>query len=143
MYSTVGDYMRFLGLWLNDGLGEHGRVLRPETVALAARDQLAPLKMRALPTVKPGQSHDIDMFPGIAKSWGFSFMINDEQAPTGRPAGSAGWAGLGNLYYWFDRKNGVAGFWATQVFPFMDPASLGGYLAFETALYESIGRRGS
>ena len=65
-------------------------------------------------------------------------MINDEQAPTGRPAGSLGWAGLGNLYYWLDRKNGVAGVWATQIFPFMDPTSVDGFLAFETALYDSL-----
>ena len=52
------------------------------------------------------------------------------------------WGGLGNLYYWIDRQNGVAGFWATQLFPFMDPASLGGALAFETALYDAL-RRGA
>ena len=67
-------------------------------------------------------------------------MVNDEQAPTGRPAGSLGWAGLGNLYYWLDRKNGVAGVWATQIFPFMDPTSVDGFLAFETALYDSLAR---
>ena len=69
-------------------------------------------------------------------------MVNDEDAPTGRPAGSIGWAGLGNLYYWVDRKNGVAGFWASQLFPFMDPTSLNGFLAFETALYDALRRRG-
>ena len=64
-------------------------------------------------------------------------------APTGRPAGSIGWAGLGNLYYWIDRKNGVAGFWASQFFPFMGPAAFDGFAAFETALYEALGRRSS
>ena len=28
LYSTVGDYCRFIRMWLNDGMGEHGRVLR-------------------------------------------------------------------------------------------------------------------
>ncbi len=46
-----------------------------------------------------------------------SFMINDQDAPTGRPAGSLTWAGLANLFYWIDRKNGVGGFWATQILP--------------------------
>ena len=53
----------------------------------------------------------------------------------------SGWAGLANLYYWIDRKNGIGGFWATQVFPFADAASFGGYMAFETALYESLRQR--
>src|SRR3954447_24956278 len=44
-------------------------------------------------------------------------MINDEPAPTGRPAGALGWAGLPNLFYWIDRQNGIGGFWATQVSP--------------------------
>ena len=48
-------------------------------------------------------------------------MINDEDAPTGRPAGALGWAGLANLFYWIDRKNGFGGFWATQILPFADP----------------------
>ncbi len=136
MYGTVGDYMRFLGLWLNDGAG----VLKPETIAWAARDGLAGLKVQPLPAVDPRVSGVVDFFPGARKSWAYSFLVNDEPAPTGRPAGSLAWGGLGNLYYWIDRENGVAGFWATQLYPFMDPASLSGALAFETALYEALRR---
>jgi methyl acetate hydrolase len=62
-------------------------------------------------------------------------MINDHDAPTGRPTGALAWAGLANLYFWIDRKNGVGGFWATQILPFADPASAGGYIDFETAVY--------
>jgi methyl acetate hydrolase len=40
LFGTVPDYMRFLRMWLNDGMGENGRVLKPETIAYAARDQL-------------------------------------------------------------------------------------------------------
>jgi methyl acetate hydrolase len=136
MYGTVGDYMRYLGLWLNDGAG----VLKPETVAWAARDGLDGLKAPPLPAVDPRVSGAVDFFPGLRKSWAYSFLVNDEPAPTGRPAGSLAWGGLGNLYYWIDRQNGVAGFWATQLFPFMDPVSLGGALAFETALYDTLRR---
>jgi methyl acetate hydrolase len=68
-------------------------------------------------------------------------MINDEQAPTGRPAGAQGWAGLANLFYWIDRENGCGGFWATQILPFADAPSFGGYLEFETALYSSLASR--
>lgn len=42
-------------------------------------------------------------------------MINNEKAPTGRPAGAHGWAGLANLFYWIDRENGFGGYWATQI----------------------------
>jgi methyl acetate hydrolase len=138
LYSTADDYGRFIRLWLNDGAGEHGRVLKPETVAKAAQNGLGPMRIRALPGVIKALSHDAEFFPGMPKSWGLSFMINEEDAPTGRPAGSLAWAGLANLYFWIDRRTGVGGFWGTQIFPFADPASVENYLAFETAVYRSL-----
>ena len=63
----------------------------------------------------------------MPKGWGLSLMINHEKAPTGRPAGSLAWAGLANLYYWIDRQNGIGGYWATQILPFLDPVSVPGY----------------
>ena len=68
-------------------------------------------------------------------------MINDEEEPTGRPAGALGWAGLANLFYWIDRQNGFGGFWATEILPFGDPASFIGYMNFETAFYQSLRQR--
>ena len=62
-------------------------------------------------------------------------MVNDEEAPTGRPAGAIGWAGLANLFYWIDRKNGFGGYLGDADLPFADAASFGGYMDFETAAY--------
>ena len=138
LYGTVGDYMRFIRMWLNDGQGEYGRVLKAETVRMAEQNHLGDKKITVLPGVIPSLSNDAEFFPGLSKSWSFTFMVNDEQAPTGRPAGALGWAGLANLFYWIDRKNGIGGFWATQILPFGDPVSFGGYLDFETACYESL-----
>jgi methyl acetate hydrolase len=141
LYSTVGDYMRFIRMWLNDGAGEHGRVLKAETVRMAEKNQLGDLKVTMLPGVIPSLSNDAEFFPGLSKSWALTFMVNDEEAPTGRPAQALGWAGLANLFYWIDRKNGFGGFWATQILPFGDPVSFGGYIGFETAFYDSLRRR--
>lgn len=138
LYSTVGDYCRFIRMWLNDGAGESGRVLRAETVRAAAANGLGDKKIRMLPGVIPALSNDAEFFPGMPKSWGYSFMINDEDAPTGRPAGALGWAGLANLFYWIDRKNGIGGFWATQILPFGDPVSFTGCMDFETAAYQYL-----
>ncbi|MBB3086399.1 serine hydrolase domain-containing protein [Geodermatophilus sabuli] len=140
LYGTVGDYMRFIRMWLNDGRGEGSAVLSPETVRMAVQNHLGDLKVTALPGVIPSLSNDAEFFPGLSKSWSLPFMVNDETAPTGRPAGALGWAGLANLFYWVDRENGVGGFWATQVLPFGDATSFGGYLEFETALYSSLQR---
>lgn len=138
LYGTVGDYMRFIRMWLNDGRGDHGQVLRPETVAMAEQNHLGDLKVTPLPGVISTLSNDADFFPGQSKSWSYGFMVNDEDAPTGRPAGALGWAGLANLFYWIDRKNGLGGFWATQILPFGDPASFGSYLSFEEKACSSL-----
>ena len=138
LYGTVGDYMRFIRMWLNDGMGENGRVLKPETVAMAEKNHLGDKKICMLPGVIPSLSNDAEFFPGQSKSWSYSFMVNDEEAPTGRPAGALGWAGLANLFYWIVRHNGYGGFWATQILPFGDPVSFTGYMEFETAFYASL-----
>jgi methyl acetate hydrolase len=141
LYSTVEDYCKFIRMWLNDGEGPRGRVLKPETVLAAEKNNLGRMKIKGLPGVIPTLSNYAEFFPGMPKSWALTFMINDEDAPTGRPAGALAWAGLPNLYFWIDRKNGIGGFWATQVFPFADPTSVGGYLDFETAVYDGLSQR--
>lgn len=141
LYGTVGDYMRFIRMWLNDGAGEHGRVLKAETVRMAEKNHLGNTKVTPITGVIPSLCNDAEFFPGQSKSWALSFMINDEEAPTGRPAGALGWAGLANLFYWIDRQNNVGGFWATQILPFGDPTSFIGYMNFETAFYQSLRQR--
>ena len=138
LYATVGDYMRFIRAWLNDGMGENGRVLQAETVRMAAKNGLGEKKIKMLPGVDRTLLNDAEFFPGLSKSWALTFMVNDTEAPTGRPAGAIGWAGLGNLFYWIDRQNGVGGFWATQILPFGDAVSFTGYVDFEAAVYKSL-----
>src|SRR4051812_16756242 len=89
LYATVGDYCRFIRMWLNDGAGEHGRVLKPETVHMAVQNGLGDKKVKLLPGVIASLSNDAEFFPGLSKSWALTFMINDEPAPTGRPAGAS------------------------------------------------------
>jgi methyl acetate hydrolase len=85
----------------------------------------------------PTLSHDAEFFPGMPKGWGLSFMINDEQAPTGRTAGSLAWAGLANSFYWIDQARGLGGVYATQVLPFADSKALSPFFEFEKAVYQS------
>ena len=137
LYSTALDYACFIRLWLNDGMGPNGPVLRPETVRMAVQNGLGDKKIAGLPGVIPALSNFAEFFPGMPKSWALTFMLNDVDAPTGRSAGSLAWAGLANLYFWIDRVRGIGGFWATQILPFVDPASVGRYLEFETTVYRT------
>ena len=136
LYATIGDYMKFIRMYLNDGMGPNGRVLKAETVAISAQNHIGKLRVKSLPGAIPSLSNEAEFFPGMPKTWGLSFMINDEVAPTGRPAGALAWAGLANLYYWIDRQNGLGGMWGTQLFPFADHVSAPAYMDFETAVYQ-------
>ena len=120
LYGTVGDYLRFIRLILNRGRANGERVLRPETVDMMSRNQMGEIRVGELKTAIPPLSNDAEFFPGMPKSWGLSFMINDEEAPTGRSAGSLGWAGLANSFFWIDPAKGIGGAYLTQVLPFID-----------------------
>ena len=140
LYSTVGDYMKFIRMILNDGAGPNGRVLKTETVDQMSRNGLGALKSGGWTTSIPSLSNTGEFFPGLPKSWGYTFMINDEATPSGRPAGSLMWAGLANLFYWIDRESGIGGFWGSQILPFQDVSSYPGFVDFETAVYRHMKR---
>jgi CubicO group peptidase (beta-lactamase class C family) len=136
LYSTVGDYLKFVRMMLNRGRGNGNAVLKPETVTLMSTNAMGSLKVSMLRTALPHRTNDAEFFPGMPKGWGLSFMINDEPAPTGRSAGSLAWAGLANTYFWIDQRKGVGGVFMSQVFPFVEERSLANYYAFEGAVYD-------
>ncbi len=138
LYSTILDYARFLQLFLNRGRAGDVAVVKPETVAEMTRNNMGDLRVELLKTANPGYSHDAEFFPGVPKSWGLTFQINEEPAPTGRPAGGLSWAGLANSYYWIDLHNNVAGVYASQIVPFADPRTYQLFVDIETAVYREL-----
>lgn len=137
LYGTVGEYMKFIRMILNDGNGPNGRVLKAETVNAMSKNGLGPIKVGGWKTSIPSLSNDGEFFPGMEKSWAYTFMINEEDTPSGRPAGSLAWAGLANTFFWIDRKNGIGGYWASQILPFQDAVSYPGFVDFETVVYRN------
>ena len=145
LYGTMPDYIRFVRMILNDGLadgsgggGTGARVLKAETVQQMCRNAMGDLRVEMLPTQAPPLTNDAEFFPGIEKTWGLSFQINEAAAPTGRPAGGLMWAGLANSYFWIDRQTGLGGSYMTQILPFADKLSLPLFYDFETAVYQSL-----
>jgi methyl acetate hydrolase len=137
MFSTGGDYLQFLRMLLNGGTLDGARVLRPETIALMAQNHIGELNVLALPSQDASLSNDVELYPGMAKKWGLSWLINTEQVPGGRSAGSLAWAGLRNSYFWLDPKQQIAGVLLTQVLPFADPTVLHLLDEFERAIYQT------
>ena len=138
LYGTVGDYLKFVRMILNGGAGNGNRVLRPETVSLMSRNNMGDIRVTELKTAIPPLSNSGEFFPGVTKTFGLGFQINEQAAPTGRPAGGLMWAGLANSYYWIDPVSGIGGAYLTQILPFVDTKALPLYYAFETAVYDSL-----
>jgi len=138
IYSTAPDYLAFILMLLNGGVGGGARILRPETVALMGRNQIGKLEAGRMHTTSPQFSNDVDFFPGISLKWGFGHMINMQPIHGGRSAGSLTWGGLFNTYYWIDPQKRVAAVFMTQIVPFADPRALGVYGAFERAIYANV-----
>lgn len=137
LYATVGEYMKFIRMMLNDGAGPGGLVLKPQTVEAMTRDGLSALGLSTggWTTSIPSLSNTGEFLPGTDKGWAYTFMTNRQRAPSGRPANSLMWAGLANCFYWIDRASGIGGYWATQILPFQDAVSYPGFVEFETAVY--------
>jgi methyl acetate hydrolase len=138
LYGTAGDYLRFVRMILDKGVADGRRVLQPGTVEMMSQNQMGDCRVRRLETAMPPLSNDAEFFPGMPKTWGLSFMINTEEAPTGRTAGSLAWAGLANSYYWIDPNKGLGGVFLTQILPFADEKSVPLFFAFEKTVYQSV-----
>lgn len=138
LYGTAGDYLKFVRMMLNGGRANGTQVLGAETVKTMSANQIGDVLVAPLKTAIPPLSNDVDVFPGMAKKWGLSFMINTQRAPSGRSAGSLAWAGLANTYFWIDPQRGVGGVYLSQVLPFADLKSYPLFEEFESSVYQSL-----
>ena len=103
-----------------------------------SRNAMGALRVSKLQTQNAFISHDVDFFPGVPKTWGLGFMINESAAPTGRSAGSLAWAGMTNTYFWIDPTLNIAGLAMMQTLPFMDPRTADVFYGFEKSVYAAL-----
>ena len=135
LYGSAGDYIRFIMTMLNGGTLGGVRVLKPETVALMGQNHIGDINVETMRTQRAAISQDANFFPGMTQKWGLSFLINTEDVPGRRAAGSLCWAGLRNTYYWIDPKRRIGGTIMTQILPFADSKVVRLYETFEEGVY--------
>ena len=140
IYSTAPDYLTVLQALLNGGSLRGTRILRPESVAAMAANQIGDLQIGVMRTTNPALSNDVDLFPGVRLRWGLGHMITAGPVANGRRAGSLTWAGLFNTYYWIDPATKIAGVIMMQILPFVDKQALIAYRHFERGIYHALGR---
>ncbi len=137
LMSSGRDYAAFLRMFMNGGSLGGERLLKPETVALMGENHIGTLNAGFMRSAAPHATAVTEFFPGVPKKWSLGFMLNEAEVPGRRSAGSLGWAGVGNTFFWIDRKRQVAGIFMTQVTPFCDQGVLATLDAFEAAVSAS------
>lgn len=135
LYSSVGDYMRFMRMFLNQGALDGQRVLGESAVRTMLANQIGDLRVRKLVTAVPAITADFELFPGTPKTHSFGFVRLEQDVPHMRSAGSQGWAGVLNTHFWFDPAKDVAATIMTQTLPFVEPRFMAVYEQFERAVY--------
>jgi methyl acetate hydrolase len=138
LYGTANDYLAFAQMIMQGGSFKGAQVLRRETVDLMGQNHIGPIEIGAMKTAMPPLSNDVELFPGMSKKWGLSFLINTQPLPTGRSAGSLAWAGLANTYFWIDRTKRVCGVFLSQLLPFYDHTTIDLLGKFETEVYRAL-----
>ena len=138
LYSTPRDYMKFQRMLLGNGTSPDGvKVLDSATVDAAFTNQIGELDFPAeIKSADPVSTCDFNAGPGF--KFGYGLLLNTDDVPGARRAGTGAWAGLLNTHFWIDRTTGITAAIYSQTLPFVDPPALQMYQEFEGALYASL-----
>ncbi len=137
LYGPPSDYIKFERALLRGGELDGVRILQPDTVDAAFRNQIGDLDFPAeIPTADPASSGPFALGPGY--KWGYGLLLNTEDVPGRRRAGSGAWAGLCNTHFWVDRTAGICASIYSNFLPFITPEALRLYSDFEQALYAAL-----
>ena len=131
LFGTAGDYLRLLQALLT----ADRRILGDEMRRLLFAPQSGSHRAGALTSAIPAVNAPFDLFPDMATAWSLGGLINPQAIPGGRSAGSMGWAGIANTYYWVDPTAGLCAVIFAQYMPFADPAMIATLREFEAAVY--------
>ena len=138
LYSTVGDYTRFMQMILRHGKGaDKQSVLSDKTVDTMEANHIGELRAGKMRSFRPDRSSDVDLHPGATDKWGYGFLINTTAYEGGRSAGSLAWAGIDNTFYWIDPRRGLCATIMMQFLPFVDKEAVGLLREFEQAVYRT------
>jgi len=138
LYSTAENYLALLRMLLNGGRADGRQLLSADSVRELTRNQIGVLAAIPQTTAAPERTADFAFMDGTQK-FGFNVLVETRDRPSGRRAGSFGWAGILNTYFWVDPAADLAGVVCMQMSPFCAPACLAVREAFEAALYRQLG----
>jgi CubicO group peptidase (beta-lactamase class C family) len=106
LYSTIGDYLRFAQMLLNEGQLDGTRVLARKTLGLMHSNHLP---AALLP-------YEVGGVPNLGFGFGLGSRVMMDVAETAGPGsvGEYGWLGAAKTYYWVDPQEDLIGLLMTQ-----------------------------
>jgi len=135
LYTTAEDYLK-LQMELAAPLAQRAGLLTQASIDEIFSNQSGPLDIPVMRSARPLESHDV--YIGEGWKWGLGVALNPSDVPQRRRAGSGGWAGIFNTYFWIDPASGIAACLFMQFLPFFDPNAIRLYNQFEAAVYASL-----
>jgi CubicO group peptidase (beta-lactamase class C family) len=139
LYSTAGDYARFIQMILNHGKLGSVRLLKEETVREMGRNQTGDVKVRLQPTAEPLRSKPYPLGAG-EDVWGLGFQLAVPAQPAAdmRRPGSMNWAGINNTFFWIDPEKQIGVIVLMQMLPFYDDAAINVLQGTEKLVYQHV-----
>jgi CubicO group peptidase (beta-lactamase class C family) len=122
---------------LNDGRLDGGRLLAPATVQEITRNQIGELPAERQTSAAPERTDDFLFMDGTQK-FGLGVLLETRDRPGGRAAGSYGWAGICNTYFWVDPSAKIGAVVFMQMSPFSAPVCVELCEQFESAVYKNL-----
>ncbi|OAP58562.1 hypothetical protein AYL99_07652 [Fonsecaea erecta] len=139
LYSTADDYIKLLACLLRGGAplfqqtASVDEMFRPQLGKASADAFNALVRVSGGDRLWKSSASDASAGPADHSLAG---AVNLEDVPGRRRSGTVNWGGLPNLFWWVDRKAGVAGTLFTQLVPSGDPLCLELLVELEEALYK-------
>ncbi|KAK2616135.1 hypothetical protein N8I77_002843 [Diaporthe amygdali] len=134
LFTTARDYAKLLQAVLQ------GKLLSKEGMNLLFRPQLdeglQKDLMEKLASAPEGYAPEYPI--GMPANFALGGMLNMEDIPGKRKAGSMMWSGMANSHWWIDPSIGVAGVFVVTLLPYADHFAANLYSKLETAVYEDL-----
>jgi CubicO group peptidase (beta-lactamase class C family) len=136
LYSTAGDYGRFLRMLLNGGALDGRRILRESSVTQMSQNAIGDLHVELQPDADPRFTRPFPRGAGKDK-FGLGFQIAAAMDGVRSP-GTISWAGLYNTQFWVDPEKQFGAVHMMQLLPFYDDGALRALRGFEQAIYDNV-----
>lgn len=135
LYATARDFMRLQQVALGGGAVDGIRIVPERLADELFVNHIGDLDVGVIATAIGPASADLDL---RGWKWSLGLLLAAEERPGLRSAGSAGWAGGFNTFYWMDRERGITAALHTATLPFYEPRVLQAYEAFESAVNRAV-----